>query len=115
MTLITTALAHYVLFRKLSYEPLADVAAKSFLEMIFLPSIFKDETKLCNEDLINAFEQELLKTPMAWMDSDKKCLQELLWECARNLEAQFGRLDFNHQIDWEFTHGLSINRSRNND
>ena len=75
----------------------------------------KDETKLCNEDLINAFEQELLKTPMAWMDSDKKCLQELLWECARNLEAQFGRLDFNHQIDWEFTHGLSINRSRNND
>ena len=115
LTLITTALAHYVLFRKLSYEPLADLAAKSFLKMIFLPRIFKDETKLCNEDLINAFEEELLKTPMAWTDSDKKCLQELLWECARNLEAQFGGLDFNHPIDWKFTHGLSINRSRQND
>ena len=115
LTLITTTLAHYVLFRKLSCEPLADVAAKSFLEMIFLPGIFNNDARLCNEDLINAFEQELLKTPMAWTKSDKKCIKELLRDCAGNLEAQFGSLDFNHPIDWKFTHGISINPFSNKD
>jgi hypothetical protein len=112
---VTTALAHYVLFRRLSCEPLTDVAAKSFLEIIFLPGIFQDEAKLCKEDLLTAFGQELLKAPMAWTDSDKKCLQDLLWECAKNLEAQFGSLDFTSPIDWKFTQGLSIKRSRTSD
>ena len=78
--------------------------------MIFLPGIFKDEAKLCNEDLLNAFEQELLKAPMAWTDSDKKYLQDLLLESAKNLEDQFGSLDLTRPIDWEFTQGLSTTR-----
>jgi len=110
LTLMTTALAQYVLFSRLSCEPIADAAAKSFLEMIFLPGIFKEEAKLCNEDLFSAFEQELLKAPMAWTDSDKKCLQDLLRECAKNLEAQFGSLDLTRPIDWKFTQGLSTTR-----
>ena len=110
LTLVSTALAHYVLFKRLSCEPLAEVAVKSFLEMIFLPGIFKEEAKLCNEDLLNAFEQELLKSPMAWTDSDKKYLQDLLLESAKNLESQFGSLDLTRPIDWKFTQGLSIAR-----
>jgi len=107
LTLVSTALAHYVLFKRLSCEPLGEVAVKSFLEMIFLPGIYQDEAKLCNEDLLNAFEQELLKAPMAWTDSDKKYLHDMLLESAKNLEAQFGSLDLTRPIDWKFTQGLS--------
>ena len=110
LTLVSTALAHYVLFKRLSCEPLGEVAVKSFLEMIFLPGIYQDEAKLCNEDLLNAFEQELLKAPMAWTDSDKKYLQDMLLESAKNLEAQFGSLDLTRPIDWKFTQGLSTTR-----
>ncbi len=108
LTLVTTVLAQYVLFGRILCEPLADVAAKNFLRMIFLPGIFRDEVKVCNEDLIAAFEQELLKTPMAWTDSDKACLQELLGECVKNLEAQFGSLDLTRPIDWKFAQGLLL-------
>jgi hypothetical protein len=108
LTLVTTALAHYVLFARISCDPLPDVAAKNFLETIFLPGIFRDEVKVCNEDLIAAFEQELLKSPMAWTDSDKAHLQDLLGECSKNLEAQFGSLDLTRPIDWKFAQGLLI-------
>lgn len=108
LTLVTTALARYVLFSQVSCDPLPDVAAKSFLEIIFLPGIFRDEAKVCNEDLINSFEQELLKTPMAWTDLDKTCLRDLLTECSKNLEDQFGRLDLNRPIEWKFAKGLCI-------
>ena len=110
ITLVSTALAQYVLFKRLSCEPIAEVAAKSFLEMIFLPGIFQDETKLCNEDLLTAFEQELLKAPMAWTESDKKHLRDLLLECSKNLESQFGDLDLTRPVDWKFTQGLSTTR-----
>ena len=111
LTLVTTALAHYVLFDRVSCDPLPDAAAKSFLEMIFLPGIFQDEAKVCNEDLIASFEQELLKTPMAWTDLDKTCLQDLLRECSKNLEVQFGSLDLTCPVDWKFAQGLCISTS----
>ena len=111
LTLVTTALAHYVLFGRISCDPLSDGAAKSFLEMIFLPGIFQDEVKVCNEDLIASFEQELLKTPMAWTDLDKTCLQDLLRECSKNLEVQFGSLDLTRPVDWKFAQGLCISTS----
>ena len=112
LTLVTTALARYVLFNQITCEPLTDVAAKSFLEIIFLPGIFRDEARVCNEDLIASFEQELLKAPMAWTDLDKTCLQGLLSECSNNLESQFGRLDFSRPIDWKFAQGLCISLPR---
>ena len=111
LTLVTTALAHYVLFSRISCDPLPGVAAQNFLEMIFLPGIFRDEAKVCNEHLIASFEQELLKAPMAWTDPDKTCLQELLRECTKNLEAQFGSLDLTRPVDWKFTQGLCISSS----
>jgi hypothetical protein len=112
LTLVSTALARYVLFGQVSCDPLPNVAAKSFLEMIFLPGIFQDESKVCNEDLIVSFEQELLKAPMAWTDSDKACLHELLAECSKNLEAQFGSLDLARPIEWKFVQGLCITTTR---
>ena len=108
LTFVTTALARYVLFSKVSCEALNDVVAKSFLEMIFLPGIFRDEGKVCNEDLFASFEQELLKAPMAWTDSDKDCLRDLLRECSKNIESQFGSLDLTRPIDWKFTRGLYL-------
>ena len=83
--------------------------------MIFLPRIFQDETKLCKEELLAAFEHKLLNAPMAWTDSDKRYLQELLRQCAKNLEAQFGRMDLTHPIDWKFTQGLSITQPKINE
>jgi len=115
LTLVTTALAHYVLFGRISCDPLSGGAAKSFLEMIFLPGIFQDEVKVCNEDLIASFEQELLKAPMAWTDLDKTCLQDLLRECSKNLEVQFGSLDLTRPVDWKFAQGLCIRRAAGGD
>lgn len=112
ITLVSTALAHFVLFQRISCEPLSDLAAKSFLNMIFLPGIFQDETKLCNEDLIASFEKELLKAPMAWTDLDKRYLRDLLAECVKNLETQFGNLDFTQPVEWKFVQGLCISISR---
>ncbi|MBT5631183.1 MAG: hypothetical protein HOJ13_00480 [Nitrospina sp.] len=108
LILTTTALARFVLFGQISCDPLPDVAAKSFLEIIFLPGIFRDEAKVCNEDLITSFEQELLKAPMAWTDLDKTYLKELLIECSKNLETQYGSLDITRPIEWKFAHGLCI-------
>ena len=66
---------------------------------------------MCNEDLIASFAQELLKAPMAWTDPDKTCLQELLRECTKNLEAQFGSLDLTRPVEWKFAQGLCISSS----
>jgi hypothetical protein len=112
MTLVTTALAQYVLFGQLSCKPLADVAAQSFLGMIFLPNIYPGEDKVCDEDRLNSFEQELLKAPMAWTDEDKTCLKELLSECSKNLEAQFGSLDLTRPVEWKFVQGLCISSTK---
>ncbi len=112
LTLVTTALAQYVLFGQLSCKPLSDVAAQSFLTMIFLPSIFPGDAKVCDEDRFNSFEQELLKAPMAWTDWDNACLKDLLSECSENLEAQFGSLDLTRPVEWKFVQGLCISSSK---
>ncbi len=112
MTLVTTALAQYVLFGQLSCKPLADVAAQSFLSMMFLPNIYPGDAKVCDEDRLNSFEQELLKAPMAWTDEDKICLKELLSECSENLEAQFGSLDLTRPVEWKFVQGLCISSTK---
>ncbi|MBT5868578.1 MAG: hypothetical protein HOH38_07065 [Nitrospinaceae bacterium] len=108
ITLVATTLAQNVLFGQLSCKPLADVAARSFLGMIFLPNIYPGEAKVCDEDRLVAFEEELLKTPMAWTDEDKACLKELLAECSKNLTAQFGSLDLTRPVQWQYVQGLCI-------
>jgi hypothetical protein len=108
VSILTTVLAQYVLFNRISFDLLNEVSAKSFLDMIFLPGIFQDEGKICDEDRIAAFEKQLMLTPMAWTDSDKNYLHYLLQECRKNLEAQFGSLNFSRPIEWKFLQGICI-------
>ena len=92
----------------MSCEPLTPGAAKSFLDVIFLASIFQDEEKMVDEDKLISFEEALLDTPMAWTESDRELLRELLMQCVVNLEGQFGGLDFSRSIQWKYTQGLLI-------
>jgi hypothetical protein len=104
----TTALARFSLFKEISCRPLLEVAAKSFLELIFLPKVFNEDNKVCNEDIIETFHNQLLLVPMAWTDADKKFLKQEIDLCAQNLETQFGRIDPKGEVEWKFTHGLCI-------
>ena len=108
LTLTTTAFARHTLFKTLSCEPLPDSAAKSFLNVVFIIGIFKDEGKIVEDEKVSSFERALLDTPMAWTELDKELLRELLVQCVANLEDQFGRLDFSRSIQWNYTHGLLI-------
>ena len=108
LTLVTTAFARHTLFKTLSCEPLSTTAAKSFLEVVFLTGIFQEEGKIVDEDKLNSFEGALLDTPMAWTDSDRDLLKELLLQCVKNLEGQFGGLNFSRSIEWKYTQGLLI-------
>ena len=106
----TMAFAHYILFKKISCAPLSEPAAKSFLGIVFLPGIFKEEVRQCDNTLVESFKQELLKLPLAWTDTDQKFLASLLNKCVLHLQQEFGRLDLKGEIDWRFTHGLCIVR-----
>ena len=108
LTLITTSFARYTLFKTLSCEPISPTAAKSFLEVVFLTRIFQDEGKIVDADKLAAFEEVLLETPMAWTNSDRELLRELLLQCVANLEDQLGGLDFSRSIQWQYTQGLLI-------
>lgn len=106
--IMTTVMAQFAMFKEISSDPLNPLAVKAFLEMIFLPGIFADESRVCNEEIIRAFQDRLLNTNMAWTDQDKKALGELLAEIKTNLESQFGRLNPKGEIDWKFTRGFCI-------
>ena len=103
-----TAFARYVLFKEISSEPLPSPAAKSFLEIVFLPRVFKEETRQCDETLVESFHQELLKLPMAWVEMDRSFLAVLLNGCVLRLQEEFARFDPKGEIDWRFTRGLLI-------
>ena len=106
----TTAFARYILFEEISCEPLSEPAAKSFLEIVFLPGIFKEEVRQCDSALVESFHQELLKLPLAWIETDRSFLVTLLHECVSHLQQEFGRFDLKGEIDWRFTHGLCITK-----
>ncbi len=82
--------------------------AKRFLKIVFLPGIFKDEVRQCNNALVESFKQELLKSPLAWTERDQNFLVILLNACVLHLQEEFGRLDLKSEVDWRFTHGLCI-------
>ena len=104
----TMAFAHYILFKKISCEPLSEPAAKSFLEIIFLPGIFNEEVRQCDNALVESFYQELLKLPLAWIETDRIFLRSLLNDSTLRIQQEFGRIDLKGKIDWRFTHGLCI-------
>ena len=104
----TNAFAHFILFKKISCAPLSEPAAKSFLEILFLPGVFMDEVRPCDDSLVESFKQELLKLPLAWTEKDKDFLAILLNSCALNLQQEFGRLNLKSRIDWRFARGFCI-------
>ncbi|MEC7641616.1 MAG: DUF6178 family protein [Nitrospinota bacterium] len=108
--LLTTALAQFLLFKEISCDPLQQVAAQTFLEMIFLPQALPGEPRTCNEDLITTFQQKILEGPMAWTEEDKQFLQGLLSQCQQILQNQFGRIDFKKGIDWKFITGICVQK-----
>jgi hypothetical protein len=85
----TVAFARYILFKEISCEPLSEPAAKSFLEILFLPQIFKEEVKQCDQTLVEAFHQELLKAPLAWVETDRSFLLKLLLQVQYTFIQQF--------------------------
>ena len=110
ITLSATAFARHSLFNEISCNPLPQIAAQTFLELIFLPQAIKGEPKKCKDELIKLFQLRLKNLPMAWIDEDKQFLEGLIDQCTQNLENQFGSIDFKSGIDWRFTAGLCIQR-----
>ena len=108
ITWMTTALARFTLFKEISCEPLPEVAARSFLDIIFLPKVFNEDGKVCHEDLVQAFHNKLLETPLAWTEESCGHLKGLMQRCVQNLEQEFGRIDLKAGIDWKYTHGLCL-------
>lgn len=108
LLMTTTALAQYTLFGQVSCEPLPEVAARTFLQTIFTHNIHPDDPHSVEEDKVAAFREALLGTSMAWTDEDRAHLDQLLKDCASNLEHQFGRLDLKGTIEWKYTRGLII-------
>jgi hypothetical protein len=106
--LTLTALARFTLFKEIECQPLLPEGAKSFLQAIFHVGIYQDESKVVNEEIVQAFRQRLLETSLAWTAEDKERLDHLLQECVRTLETQFGRLDPSKKIEWQFTRGLLL-------
>lgn len=104
--LTTTAFARYTLFNELSCDPLPDVAATSFIKMIFLPSISKSDPKVCDQVRIDRFKTKLLQTPITWTNEDKALLEWLIREITQNLKVQFARVQT--PIQWQYTHALLI-------
>lgn len=104
------AFARYVLFKEISCEPLPEPAAKSFIEIIFLPRVFREEMRQCDNTLVESFHQELLKLPLAWVEMDRGFLAVLVNGCVQHLQEEFGGFDPKGEIDWRFTHGLLIAR-----
>ncbi|QPJ64748.1 MAG: hypothetical protein G3M78_04820 [Candidatus Nitrohelix vancouverensis] len=106
--IVSTALAGHILYQGVQCEPLADSAARSFLKMFFLPNVYQGDAKEPNPDLIASFKEALQNQPMAWVDSDKRYLDELLDFCVAQLKEQFGQLNPNAAIDWKYTQGLCL-------
>ncbi len=107
----TAALARYTLFKEISCEPLPEVAAKTFLEIVFPPNIFPGEEKTCDPEILRAFQDRLLQTPLSWNGEDKANLERLIQDIASNLQIQFGKIDLRGPVAWQFTRGLPIART----
>jgi hypothetical protein len=108
VALTLTALARFTLFKQIECQPLLPEGARSFLQAIFHVRIYQDESKVVNEDIMQAFRERLLETSLAWTTEDKERLDHLLETCVSTLQTQFGRLDPSKKIEWQFTRGLLL-------
>lgn len=108
ITWMTTALARFTLFKEISCEPLPEVAARSFLDVIFLPKVFNEDGRVCHEDIVQLFHDRLLEASLAWTEESRGHLEGFIHRCVQNLEQEFGRVDLKVGIDWKYTHGLCV-------
>ena len=108
IALTLTALARFTLFKEIECQPLLPEGARSFLQAIFHVGIYQDESKVVNDDILQAFRERLLKTSLAWTSEDKERLDHLLQTCIETLQSQYGRLDPSKKIEWQFTKGLLL-------
>ena len=108
IALTLTALARFTLFKEIECQPLLPEGARSFLQAIFHVGIYQDESKVVDDDILNAFREHLLGTSLAWTPEDKERLDHLLQTCVETLQTQFGRLDPSKKIEWQFTRGLLL-------
>ena len=107
MTVLTlTAYAQYVLFKKVSCEPLTQEAAEAFMKIVFMPSIQPDDPKVAQPDLLQAFRNTLLQSSLAWTAEDQERLDQLLKDCTHHLEAQLGEV--RPPVEWQFTRVLLL-------
>ena len=107
LTVLTlTAFAQFILFKKVSCEPLTPEAAESFMKIIFMPSIHADEPKVVHPDLLQAFRNTLLQSSLAWTSEDHERLDQLLEECSHHLESQLGEV--HPPVEWQFIRALLL-------
>ena len=107
LTVLTlTAFAQFILFKKVSCEPLTPEAAESFMKIIFMPSIHADEPKVVHPDLLQTFRDTLRQSFLAWTPEDQERLDPLLEECTRHLESQLGEV--HPPVEWQFTRALLL-------
>jgi len=108
IALTLTALARFTLFKQIECQPLLPEGGRSFLQAIFHIGIYQDESKVINDDILQAFRERLLETSLAWTSEDKDRLDHLLQTCVATLQSQFGRVDPSRKIEWQFTKGLLL-------
>jgi len=108
IALTLTALARFTLFKQIECQPLLPEGGRSFLQAIFHIGIYQDESKVINDDILQAFRERLLETSLAWTSEDKGRLDHLLQTCVATLQSQFGRVDPSRKIEWQFTKGLLL-------
>ena len=107
LTVLTlTAFAQFILFKKVSCEPLTPEAAESFMKIVFMPSIHADEPKVVHPDLVQTFRNTLLQSSLAWTSEDHERLDQLLEECTHHLESQLGEV--NPPVEWRFIRALLL-------
>ena len=108
IALTLTALARFTLFKQIECQPLLPEGGRSFLQAIFHIGIYQDESKVVNDDILQAFRERLLETSLAWTSEDKERLDHLLQTCVATLQSQFGRVDPSGKIEWQYTRGLLL-------
>ncbi len=108
-SLIATALARFVLFQKISCEPLSKSAGESFLKLIFIPkvpSIQGEPQQVCDDETVGNFYVALLDRPLAWTEDDREFLGDLLAQTIQELESQFGMINLEKPIHWKYVNIL---------
>ena len=106
--LTLTALAQYALFGQVALEALSEDAARSFLQVIFLPSPVPGEPRALNDDVLQTFRTRLEERPLAWTEADREEFVHLIREVEDTLYQEFERLNAARTVEWQFTKGLCI-------